>query len=356
MKYVDYIIVGGGISGCVLSYTLMKYGASVQLYDLPEANKSSVVASGLWNPVVLKRMKKVWKADAMMEALHTVYPEMENWTDKTFFEPLPIRRVFHNAGEQNQWVAHSDHPSFSPYLKEGVSDVPAHVIANHGSGLMKKTGRVNVSTMLNAVQSKLKETDGFTEAEFDWSRVESHGDGVRYGSLAAHAVISCEGAQSALNESTLNVSGFAPVKGEVITVQLDSDLQKECIHQGHFMIGEGDGKALVGATYAWDGFHEGPSQLKRVELEEHVRKVWSGSFATTSHKSGVRPAVKDRKPLVGPHPTHHKTWVFNGMGSRAILMTPYLAQTLVEHFMYGTALLEECLPQRMVKQSGSDES
>ena len=34
-KHVDYIIVGGGISGCVLSYTLMKYGASVVVvFDL----------------------------------------------------------------------------------------------------------------------------------------------------------------------------------------------------------------------------------------------------------------------------------------------------------------------------------
>jgi hypothetical protein len=37
------------------------------------------------------------------------------------------------------------------------------------------------------------------------------------------------------------------------------------------------------------------------------------------------------------------------MGSRAVLMTPYLAQHLVEHFMYGSPLLEECLPARMVK-------
>jgi L-2-hydroxyglutarate oxidase LhgO len=56
MKYVDYIVVGGGISGSVLSYTLMKYGASVHVFDLPKENQSSVVASGLWNPVVLNRM------------------------------------------------------------------------------------------------------------------------------------------------------------------------------------------------------------------------------------------------------------------------------------------------------------
>jgi len=85
MKYVDYIVVGGGISGSVLSYTLMKYGASVHVFDLPKENQSSVVASGLWNPVVLKRMKKVWKADEMMETLQRVYPAMENWTGKKFY-------------------------------------------------------------------------------------------------------------------------------------------------------------------------------------------------------------------------------------------------------------------------------
>ena len=43
MKYVDYIVVGGGISGSVLTYTLMKYGARVHVFDVPQANKSSIL-------------------------------------------------------------------------------------------------------------------------------------------------------------------------------------------------------------------------------------------------------------------------------------------------------------------------
>ena len=39
-KHVDYIIVGGGISGCVLSYTLMKYGASAVVYDSPRTTSA----------------------------------------------------------------------------------------------------------------------------------------------------------------------------------------------------------------------------------------------------------------------------------------------------------------------------
>ena len=114
-KHVDFIIVGGGISGCVLSYMLMKYGANVMLFDLPHENKSSSVAAGLWNPIVLKRMKKVWRADAMIDELNKTYRDIEKWTEIQFFDPISIRRVFHNASEQNIWTELCDSPGFKAF-------------------------------------------------------------------------------------------------------------------------------------------------------------------------------------------------------------------------------------------------
>jgi len=344
-KHVDYIIVGGGISGCVLSYTLMKYGASVVVFDLPKNNKCSTVAAGLWNPVVLKRMKKVWKADEMMGELHAVYPDMERWTACQFFDPIAIRRVFHNAGEQNTWMELCDSPAFSPYLEDSISPLPKGVVGEFESGRMKGTGRLNVLGFMEAVHGALRKEDSFREERFDWNAVVRDSEGVDYQDLRAHAIISCQGAQMALGETDLLQQGFAPVKGEVIRVKLDTPLEKECIHQKHFMLSEGNNEVTVGATYAWDGFGDGPTQEKKSELEEHVSKVWNGPTRTVDHKSGVRPATKDRRPMVGPHTLAH-TWIFGGMGSRAVLMAPYLAKVLVEHFMYGTDLLAECLPTR----------
>lgn len=346
MKHVDYIIVGGGISGAVLSYTLMKYGASVQLFDMPEANKSSKVAAGLWNPVVLKRLKKVWKADEMMEELAEVYPAMEEWTGEQFFHPVPIRRVFHNAGEQNDWMGLSSSPAFSPYLEDAIQPLPQGIIGAYESGMMKRTGRLQVVKFMESVHRKLSESDHFSAEKFLWSAVQRDSEGISYNNLRAHAVISCEGTQLALGESEVFQGGFAPVKGEVIHLQVDKDLGNECIHQGHFMLGEGEGKATVGATYAWDGFNDGPTPEKREELVQHVQKVFDGEFKVVDHLSGVRPATKDRRPMVGPHGQLAHTYIFGGMGSRAVLMAPYLAKVLVEHFMWDGPLLEECLPKR----------
>lgn len=344
-KHTDYIVVGGGISGCVLSYTLMKYGASVLMYDLPDENKSSSVAAGLWNPVVLKRMKKVWKADEMMAELHTVYPDMENWTSAQFFDPISIRRVFHNAGEQNTWLELCDSPTFSAYLEDSISPVPDGVVGDFESGRMKGTGRLNVKAFIKAVHQTLYQQDALREERFEWNAVVRDSEGINYQDVRAHAVISCEGAQMSLGENGLSQKGFAPVKGEVIRMKLDAALENECIHQKHFMLSEGNNQVTVGATYAWDGFDMGPTEEKRKELEDHVAKVWKGAAQTIDHKSGIRPASSDRRPIVGPHSLEH-TWTFGGMGSRAVLMAPYLSKVLVEHFMYGTALLEECLPKR----------
>jgi glycine/D-amino acid oxidase-like deaminating enzyme len=270
---------------------------------------------------------------------------MESWTERQFFDEVSIRRVFHNAGEQNTWMELCDSPSFSPYLEDTISALPNGVVGDFESGRMRGTGRLNVPAFMEAVHDTLHQEDNFRSERFEWDAIVRDSEGIDYKDVRAHAVISCEGAQMGLGEETLAQDGFSPVKGEVIRVHLDKPLENECIHQKHFMLSEGNNEVTVGATYAWDGFNDGPSPEKKKELEEHVSKVWSGSYRTLDHKSGVRPATKDRRPMVGAHSMPH-TWVFGGMGSRAVLMAPYLAKVLVEHFMYGTDLLEECLPTR----------
>ena len=323
----------------------MKYGASVVMYDLPNENISSSVAAGLWNPVVLKRMKKVWKADEMMEELHEVYPDIERWTNTSFLESIDIRRVFASVAEQNTWLELTDSPAFSKYLHGDLENLPEGIIGAYGSGKMKGTGRLKVNTFIAAVQLRLSELESLQKARFDWNKVKRNSEGVSYEGLHAHAIISCEGTQMALSKDSLQQNGFAPVKGELIRARLDKGLVGECIHQKHFMLSEGKNEVSVGATYAWEGFESGPTKEKKQVLEQHLNNVWEGSFEVIDQISGVRPATKDRRPIVGPHSLQH-TWVFSGMGSRAVLMAPYLAKVLVEHFFYGSELLKECLPQR----------
>ena len=47
--------------------------------------------------------------------------------------------------------------------------------------------------------------------------------------------------------------------------------------------------------------------------------------------AGIRPTVKDRRPLVGAHPEHKNMFVLNGLGTRGVMIGPYIAKQLFNH-------------------------
>jgi len=50
-----------------------------------------------------------------------------------------------------------------------------------------------------------------------------------------------------------------------------------------------------------------------------------------THTAGIRPTVIDRKPLLGSHHLHRNAAVFNGLGTRGVLIAPYAAPILYNH-------------------------
>jgi glycine/D-amino acid oxidase-like deaminating enzyme len=51
--------------------------------------------------------------------------------------------------------------------------------------------------------------------------------------------------------------------------------------------------------------------------------------------------VRDRRPLIGTHPDQPLLHVFNGMGSKGVLMAPYLARHFAEVLDGKEQLLKE---------------
>ena len=61
----DVLIVGFGLAGWALTEALTKEGKSFVVFD-PCAESSSKVATGIYNPVVLKRFRAIYGADELM--------------------------------------------------------------------------------------------------------------------------------------------------------------------------------------------------------------------------------------------------------------------------------------------------
>ena len=63
---VDYIIVGLGLAGIAFAEELRKNNKSFLVFE-DNSQNSSLVAGGMYNPVVLKRFTPVWNAKEQLE-------------------------------------------------------------------------------------------------------------------------------------------------------------------------------------------------------------------------------------------------------------------------------------------------
>jgi glycine/D-amino acid oxidase-like deaminating enzyme len=110
----------------------------------------------------------------------------------------------------------------------------------------------------------------------------------------------------------------------------------------------GAGRVRVGATYERDDIGSGPTLAAREELLREARDLFQGRvrWELRGEAVGVRPGTPDRMPLVGLHPRHAQLGMFNGFGSKGVLMAPYYARCLAAALLDGAALPEEASLQR----------
>ena len=65
------------------------------------------------------------------------------------------------------------------------------------------------------------------------------------------------------------------------------------------------------------------------------------SYKVVNQMAGIRPTVKDRRPLVGRHAVYKNVYVLNGLGTRGVMIGPYVAKQLFDFIEFGMPLEAE---------------
>ncbi|MDZ7613555.1 MAG: hypothetical protein U5K51_07545 [Flavobacteriaceae bacterium] len=100
---VDYLIVGLGIAGMTFIEHLRRNNRSFIAFENDSQN-SSMVAGGLYNPVVLKRFTPVWNTKEQLDYALPFYKKLEKEFGKQYDFPIDILRIFKSVEEQNKLV------------------------------------------------------------------------------------------------------------------------------------------------------------------------------------------------------------------------------------------------------------
>ncbi|WP_071885433.1 NAD(P)/FAD-dependent oxidoreductase [Rufibacter tibetensis] len=338
----DYLVVGHGLAGAILTCFLEKAGKTVLVIDAPKENSASRVAAGLINPVAGKRFAKSWQVDSFLPAATSFYQEMEARYHAEFFYRKPILKLFSTPEEQNNWMGKSTDAAWEGYIETTHLQLPTseYVHQELGGLLIQQGGYVALRPFLDLREEDLKSRGAFRSEAFDFSQLQLVPEGVKYGGVQARKIIFCEGAQGAQNPF-FSWLPFSLNKGEILDINVPDFEATYIYNKAVYVVPLGQYQYRVGATYNWRNLEEALTIEAREELETKVQDILKKPFEVTKQYVGVRPAVRDRKPLMGLHPQNPQVGIFNGMGSKGVLMAPLLAQQFIAHIEQETALWPE---------------
>ena len=332
MTESDFLVVGHGIAGATLAYVLRQRGYQVLVYDPGQANSASNVAAGLMNPVAGKRFALSWRAAELLPFAAAFYRELEQRYDQPFFTETPILKLFSSLEEQNAVLARSaDHPwgDFVAGFVTADPDLPG-VNGPFGGAWLRHGGHVAVRELLAALAAEGTRHGWLRSETFDWSRLVTDAAGATYaGQVRVRHVICCEGAAAILNPY-FSWLPLTPNQGEVLDVECAGLSPAQVLNRGAYVVPVGAARFRVGATYRWPPFAEGVTAVGREELAARLAVITDLPFTVVGQRAGVRPAVRDRRPLLGPHPTVPALSFCGGYGSKGVMLAPRLAVLLAD--------------------------
>jgi len=163
---------------------------------------------------------------------------------------------------------------------------------------------------------------------------------VQYKNIKATYVIFAEGFGVSQNPYFKTLP-LVPAKGELLIIHAPDLKIDYVLKASAFLIPLGKDLYIVGATYEWKDLSNNPSTQAKEELLTKLKKLINCKFTVVHQVAGIRPTVKDRRPLVGQHPTYKNLYVLNGLGTRGVMIGPYVAKQLYDFIEQGNPLDKE---------------
>ena len=347
---LDYLIIGSGLAGISFSEMALQNGKSILVMDNSSQN-SSKIAAGLYNPVILKRFSEVGQAKAHLLVMNEFFSVLEKKLNSHVDFKMPILRKFFSIEEQNNWFAASDKVNLAPYLSTRlITKKYESIDSPFGYGEVLQTGYVDTALLLEKYKNYLITNQLFLEESFDYGLLQEETDGIRYKDIQARHIIFAEGFGMHANPyfQHLPLDG---TKGELLIIKaplLDLDV---ILNTSLYILPLGNDLFKIGATYNWDDKTALPTEAGKNELVQRIKEIITCDFEIMEHHAGVRPTVKDRKPLIGTYEHHNSIHILNGLGTRGVMLGPAMAKALFENIEYQKPLDRFVDIKRFAKKS-----
>jgi glycine/D-amino acid oxidase-like deaminating enzyme len=337
---IDFIVVGSGLAGISFVEEALLNNKSVLVFNDGSQN-SSKIAGGLYNPVILKRFSEVWQAQQQLEIMSSFYSNLYGRIQTKVDFKMPVLRKFFSVEEQNNWFSACDKSALTPFLSTSLIHKNFEGIDSpFGYGEVLQTGYVDTALLLTEYHNFLLSRQLLRNETFDYDSLIVKDDVVCYKNIEAKNIVFAEGfgmhANPFFNELPLDGT-----KGELFIIKAPLLKLDVIVNTSVFILPLGNDLFKVGATYNWRDKTDLPTEEGRVELVDRIKEIISCDFEIIEHYAGVRPTVKDRRPLVGTHAEYKRIHILNGLGTRGVMLGPAMARALFDNIENGVPLDKE---------------
>jgi len=302
------LIVGQGLAGTVLGWTFERAGIAFEIADAGHACAASRVGAGIINPITGQRLVKSRGVDALLPRALDVYRSMEARWGVPLVRAMRVRRFFKDDRERRVFAEKAASGELAPYA--GAADAEGFWIEG--------AARIDTAALIATARARWR-----SEGRLREERVDPRS------ALARHdVVILCTGADDC-DGRAWGGAGCLRAAGEILTLAVGGLAPDVILNRGHWVLPTAPGVARAGATYAHG---DADAAKEEAALTESAAALLAGRpFVVMGRESGVRVTTPDRYPLAGRDRREPRLGIFNGLGSKGVLLAPWLAHQWVNH-------------------------
>lgn len=340
LTHFDVVIIGHGLAGATLASALEQLGKKVLIISQPLPGAASQVASGMWNPLTFRLLLKSWRVDELLpEALH-FYSFESARLGISMLQNLEILRIFPDEAADQRWKERLLDPAYATYLSpDKPTLLPKNIDTKTKQGLVQQAGWLNLPAYLQADSALRLANGSLLELPFALSEMQFTPNAIHWNNISAQQLVLCRG-QFERHDSWFNWLPMKPAQGDILTLRIPDIKLQQIYNAGFFILPLGNDTYRLGATYEWEQLEPGPTAAGKAELLAKFEAVYSGTYEPLDHQGGIRPTVADRRPLLGLHPAQPRIGIFNGLGTKGVMVAPYFALQFAK-FLCGEGQIED---------------
>jgi len=331
-KIYDYIVVGQGVGGTLISWFLKQRGKSHIVIDNNHYQAASKKAAGVINPITGRKYVKSWRIEELLPFARETYQALSVYIDKKIYHDKLIYRGLYSIKDENTWESRKADPISGQFIVDNPSteEYDGKVNGIFAYGVLKQGMQVQLGKLVDGYR-KCLEKEGIILSEFfDYEKLNNDQDHIEYNGIKAKQIIFAEGYQAQFNPYFKDLA-FEPAKGDVLIIKVEGRPFDNILRHKVFVTPIDDEHYWVGSGYRWTFENDAPDAEKGQELKDKLDEILNVPYEIVDHVAGIRPCVKGRRPFLGKHPDHPNIVLFNGLGTKGASLGPFWADHLINH-------------------------